>query len=445
MLWRIRLLFSVLVVLLLFGNAPKAESIGLPSEMMYFKVHLIQPQVPAGAYGAEPREIWRAGSKYFRLEEGVDFDMHLQQLLVGNQSDMWAINLLTNRAVHASEPGAPAALLPIFPTEERDFLSSLEFGQEKKFFSDPRTIVSKGPALNGSATTKYELAFNGKRVVLITDNKSNKPLRLALMDPSSPYTHEYEYLRYESMPFDAKKFAIPPGLKIVERKELQDNEMGNTIENQTISKEMMSFYKSGKRNELPLLFKRMETVGWFDESETSQNSCAFITAAIAANPGLVSQWCQSVCRFNLAQRLWFWDLVSRSGTNTSSNCLKQIAAQMGGKDKQFIDSMSKRRQSDLMQTALSAPVLDQLWFSYFASGDSKYVKRIMEALPWINQTSQSSIAATLTGQAARWSLSANCQQDQNVLNICQKERATNPKLAKYLIEVLPKGKQIKGK
>jgi hypothetical protein len=437
------ILFLALAAIFIFGTAAMVKNTGLPSEMMYIKVHMIEPKVIPGTYGDEPKEIWRAGDKYFRMAEGPDFELHLQQLLIGNERDLWAINLFTKEATHTVDPGAPTSHVPIFSADPKDPLSRLEFGYEKKFFSDPKTVVSKGPELNGRATTKQELVSDGKRLVLITDSKSEKPLRIALMDPSSPYALEYEYLQYETMPFDAKMFAVPQGLKVTEAKAVEDKEKNDKLEKEAISKEIMGFYKSGKPDQLLLLFKRMQTADLFEDPEIGQASRAFITAAVAANPALVSQWCQSVSKFDLVQRLWFWNLVWLTGSQANSDSLKQIAVQTGGEDKQFIDEMLKRAHRDLMREALSPTVLDELWFSYFASGDSKYVKKIMEALPAMDDASQASTADKLTGYAARWSLSANCNQDPNVFSICQKEKAANPRLAKYLKVVLSTDKQEK--
>ena len=66
--------------------------------------------------------------------------------------------------------------------------------------------------------------------------------------------------------------------------------------------------------------------------------------------------------------------------------------------------------------------LDDLWAAFFATGDTKYVKEIIEVLPWSEV--RGDVNRLLTGGAARWSLASNAYQHGRVLALCQEVVST---------------------
>ncbi|MCU7797281.1 MAG: hypothetical protein KZQ75_09140 [Candidatus Thiodiazotropha sp. (ex Myrtea spinifera)] len=78
-------------------------------------------------------------------------------------------------------------------------------------------------------------------------------------------------------------------------------------------------------------------------------------------------------------------------------------------------------------------VLDALWGEFFATGRSKPVERIAEALPWIEV--KGDIDRLLVGGAAKWSLSSNAYQHERVKEILvslSKRNPNNQQLAQVL-------------
>jgi tetratricopeptide (TPR) repeat protein len=85
---------------------------------------------------------------------------------------------------------------------------------------------------------------------------------------------------------------------------------------------------------------------------------------------------------------------------------------------------------------ISSPtILDILWANFFATGDERFVKRIMSILPWFGQ---GNAGKTLLAGTAKWSLTCNAHQHKRVLQICQRERENQPALKKVLSEVIAK-------
>ena len=73
-----------------------------------------------------------------------------------------------------------------------------------------------------------------------------------------------------------------------------------------------------------------------------------------------------------------------------------------------------------------------LWGCFLASGDTRYVDKIIDALPMMKDESDQ--RRTLIGLAARWSLTSNAKQHKVVLKFCKKRLANSSKELKPLLE-----------
>ncbi len=87
------------------------------------------------------------------------------------------------------------------------------------------------------------------------------------------------------------------------------------------------------------------------------------------------------------------------------------------------------------QEISSPAILDMLWANFMATGDERYVKRIITASPWLDSPGVSTEKKIISG-AARWSLTANARQHKRVLQICMRERDNQPALKQVLTEII---------
>jgi outer membrane lipoprotein-sorting protein len=96
-------------------------------------------------------------------------------------------------------------------------LNDLEFGLELDFFARNNATHSAGAVIDGNATDRYEVVISDARLVLWTDAKSKKPLRVSLVDGNQSRT--YQYLSYDdNLPFDPSLFQPPSGINFEEPK-----------------------------------------------------------------------------------------------------------------------------------------------------------------------------------------------------------------------------------
>jgi hypothetical protein len=92
----------------------------------------------------------------------------------------------------------------------------LEFGRELEFFRPKSAAPNPGPSLLGKRTMAYTIKVEHFQLILFTSGEPEVPVALVRKDDK---THEiFWYGEYKQVPFDAKLFAVPEGVKIAEVK-----------------------------------------------------------------------------------------------------------------------------------------------------------------------------------------------------------------------------------
>jgi hypothetical protein len=161
--------------------------------------------------------------QYCRIEESLDNEHGIHGLLIINEPDEWLVNLLTKTARHFIDPGPTFnCRLPIFVKDEdiksaadvNKPLMDLEFGRESTFFIGRGATPNDGPSLQGKPTEAYTLDVADSQLFLFANGVPERPVAVARQRGS--IREVYWYGDYEEIPFDAKLFARPDGVKIEE-------------------------------------------------------------------------------------------------------------------------------------------------------------------------------------------------------------------------------------
>lgn len=188
-------------------------------------VHLQSPDVPEGSFATQPKAIYRAGTRYCRIEEWPDTEHGIHGLVVINEPDTWLVNLMTKTAQHQVDSGPTFnCRLPVFatgediksPADTRSQLMGLEFGRELAYFEEKGAASGPGPTLEGKTTKAYKVEIADSQLLLFTSGTPEKPVAVARQHGSK--RDVYCYGTYEEVPFDAKLFAKPEGVKIEDAK-----------------------------------------------------------------------------------------------------------------------------------------------------------------------------------------------------------------------------------
>jgi hypothetical protein len=173
------------------------------------------PKVPAGSFAAKPKTMYRAESRYCRIEEADDPENGIHGLAITNEPDAWMVNLTTKTAHHIVDPGPTFNChLPIFPDDPDKVASGLEFGLELEFFKSKGAIGSPGHVIQGKQTTQYQLESGSTKIALFTYGTPEHPLAVGRVYGDDGVI--FFYSGFGEVPFDAKLFQKPEGVKIIE-------------------------------------------------------------------------------------------------------------------------------------------------------------------------------------------------------------------------------------
>jgi hypothetical protein len=209
-------LWSVYIPLLTvlgFGLAGRVQD--RPITMMRISTRLVEPRPDPGSVAAQPKVLWRAGTHYGRVAESPDIQNRVQGLMIINEPDAWMINLFDKSGTHMVDPGPSLDVhLPIFTdTTVKTRLKDLEFGRELKFFAHEGARGTAGEPISGGATERFQLTIANGKVVLWTDAKSKKPLKVSLVENAQSKT--IVYLSYDDdLAFNPSLFQPPTGIAI---------------------------------------------------------------------------------------------------------------------------------------------------------------------------------------------------------------------------------------
>jgi len=153
------------------------------------------------------------GAAIVRTEVAPDTERGIHGLAIINEPDYWLVNLMTKTAQHAVDPGPTFNChLPIFPDADKN----LEFGFEPEYFKSKGASRQEGPVLQDKQTTLYKVNVEDATLALFTYGVPERPLAVSRVRGGNGEI--FWFRGWGDLPFDAKLFAKPEGVKILEQK-----------------------------------------------------------------------------------------------------------------------------------------------------------------------------------------------------------------------------------
>ncbi len=184
-----------------------------PTVMTKVEVVLEGPDIPAGSFATKPKVMYRAGSRYCRIEEAPDPDNGIHGLAIISEPDAWMVNLLNKTAKHMVDPGPTfSCRLPIFPDTDKN----LEFGLELEYFKSRGATPQKGPVLQTKSTTRYMVEVADAKLALFTYGPPERPLAVSRVRGDKGEI--FWFKGHGDLPFEPALFAKPENVKIDEPK-----------------------------------------------------------------------------------------------------------------------------------------------------------------------------------------------------------------------------------
>ena len=188
----------------------------------------------------------------------------------------------------------------------------------------------------------------------------------------------------------------------------------------------------------------MSKQGHLQQASAQTAFCVFLAQVFAANAADIGNWFNKLHDGTEDQKsalALVWWMV---GSSDSRSLLKSLSGSGSDGFKDYVrELLADNSRPDFLQNEISSPaVLDALWVSFFATGDDRYVKRIISALPLLN--AEGDTGKILIGGAARWSLSSNAFQHPKIMEICEAQLKVIPEEQRpALAEVIQSARERK--
>jgi hypothetical protein len=159
----------------------------------------------------------------------------------------------------------------------------------------------------------------------------------------------------------------------------------------------------------------------------------FFGRLFAQNPKSVAQWVEDLrstsedAHFVTALAIWFSRLDDRDAL------LQRLGEGGSPRMARYVALARSDVAPDLTTIEVQQPVeLDMLWASFFATGDTRFVERVVRVLsPWMQPGSGASLPV-----AARWSLMANATAHSRVLEFCRQQASQEPEREATLNDIV---------
>ena len=217
-----------------------------------------------------------------------------------------------------------------------------------------------------------------------------------------------------------------------------------TITTQDQVEEWLTYYYLHPRPDLTIpALQYVDQEGWLKKDNARPPIVGFFAQVLAQNPDRTKEWAAELATASEAQRSVFATALWMVNSDDSRGLLAHMASNAASPFRDHAENLLKKPPPNLLKDEVDSPsFLDALWGSFFATGDERYVQRLISVLPYLKK--EGDIQKLLIGGAAKWSLTANAVQHAKVLEICQSELGKLPDGQRAaLTEIINKAKEPK--
>lgn len=168
------------------------------------------------------------------------------------------------------------------------------------------------------------------------------------------------------------------------------------------------------------------------QGDSSAPLQAFASRVFAQNPEKVKDWFTQLAGMSDTGKTIVLTSIWWSNSKEAKELLAAISEQLPEKARAEFRKQIDSQPPEIDKMDIESPdVLDMLWGCFSATGDEKYVKRLIDTLAW-GKSDNKNLPKMLIASAARWSLASNIEQHERVKEICESVQKQNPEVKPYL-------------
>jgi hypothetical protein len=187
---------------------------------------------------------------------------------------------------------------------------------------------------------------------------------------------------------------------------------------------------------------RFEKLGMLDRLGAAPPICAFFSRIFAQNPNSLPSWVKALSDLQPQNKNGLMAIGLRWTGQPKAMAMAAEIEKNGSFEETAIEKTGIEPNSihldpsNLATFAVASPAhLDLLWACFMATGDRRYVEKVISVVPW-SRRAEKGLAVVIIGGAAQWSLIANAKQHKRVLQICKEVAAAQPSLKPDLDSII---------
>jgi hypothetical protein len=358
-----------LVALLIFTCDSRAQL--ATNTMMKIVTRDTSPDVPRASFASLPKTLYRIGQTYARLEEQPDPAQGIHGLIIVAEPKVWMINLFDHTGKMMTDPGPTyifqASIIPPKDQDSKPVLADFEYGMEYEFLRK-HGAASSQEKIDGTLYDKLSLVLDGYQIVLLSHQGQIKPFRVTVSQ-NDAILYQCDYDQYLThLPPQMDLFQPPSQIRMAEMT-LDELSEQSTVFYQNPSKE--TFETLGKEADL----HAEELIQ--DDGHAALLFSVFLYRAAEKNG---------------------WKISGHGRISILAADLKDGTSRLA----KFVRDDSR----------VDATRLDIWWSSYFATGETEYLNKIMKYAG--RELPEKNVEGMLTIGAASWSFKANCRQHESI-------------------------------
>jgi hypothetical protein len=209
---------KLLIVLVLCTASPAVAATCAPASLVHIVTTETTPGIDPQSFDAQPKSLYREGSRHSRLEEQQDDKNMVHGLAVIDEPNIWMVNLFDGTGRHIVDPNpAPAATAAVFPDDRiSPKILDLQFGCEQAYIAANAPKPDRTETLDG-ATFEIHRVTDGTEAVEILEKPGAAAPSFARYYRQGKLVWALRYDLYDvnAMP-DPDMFIAPKGVKYVE-------------------------------------------------------------------------------------------------------------------------------------------------------------------------------------------------------------------------------------
>ncbi len=179
------------------------------------------------------------------------------------------------------------------------------------------------------------------------------------------------------------------------------------------------YYLAPQPELTPRAIATISKEGLFGEDTTQEPIMFFLSCVFRSHPQKLKSFLSDLTALPLLDQQVLVYAVWLSDTQESFEHLIELAQVCDAEIQEVIKNLARESPPKAINLPVDHPnILDILWSSFFATGEDKYVIRIISALSKVNSSDITDYAVL---EAAKWSLRNNIQSHEKVYAICKNQ------------------------